>query len=219
MKRLGLISVMLIFLFSSMAFAQMEEPLLPEKKTVLKARGHQRFLERVISKRLDLTEEQKDKLKELNDNWGKEREGIIKDLREARKELHELMKEKNPNERDVNRKVEQINSIKSELFKKETGINLERRKIFTDEQWEKIQKSRKFLARGKLRFKRRGLGNLRHRGPFLFGRRSSPHWRFFDRGFNPMRRHWKNRSPFMGEWFREFFDSPEFHEPPKHERE
>ncbi|NVM04799.1 MAG: Spy/CpxP family protein refolding chaperone [Candidatus Helarchaeota archaeon] len=218
MKRLSLISVLLIFLFSSIAFAQMEKPLLPEKNPVLKAYGPQRFLERIISRRLDLTEEQKNKLKELNDNWRKEREGVVKDLRKAREELSELMKEKSPNERDVNRKVEQINSIKSELFKKETGISLERRKIFTDEQWEKIQNARKFGVRRKLWLKRRAPRIFRHRGSFLFGRDFFPHGRYFDRGFDHMRRDWKNRSQFMRERFREFFDFHGFREPPIPER-
>jgi len=218
MRKLTLIPVILIFLFSSIAFAQLRNPALVRQRSILRQNSTQIFSERIISNRLNLTEEQKDKLKELRENSKKEREGIVKDLREAEKELGELMKEKNPNEMDVNRKVEQINSIKSALFKKEVEMNLERRKIFTDEQWEKSQDAKKFLGRGRLLLRGRQPMILRNRGQFSFSRDLLPRMRFFNRGFDIRNRFRENRVPLLRERFRSFFNRPEFRQQPRLER-
>jgi len=219
MKKLTLIPVILIFIFSSISFAQLRKPALAGIRSILIQNRPRVFLERIISNRLDLTEEQKNKLKEINENWKKEREGIVKDLKEAEKELGELMKEKNPNVTDVNSKVEQINSIRSALSKKEVEINLERRKILTDEQWEKSQNAEKFLGRGRLFLRRRQPMILRDRRPFLFGRDLIPRMRFFDRGFDMRNRFRGNWAPLLREErFRNFFNSPEFRQQPRFER-
>ncbi len=218
MKKLTLIPLILIFLFSSIAFAQSRNPALARQRSILRQNRAQIFSERIISNRLNLTEEQKDKLEELNENWKKERESIAKDLGEAEKELGELMKEKNPNVTDVNSKVEQINSIRSALSKKKIEMNLGRRKILTDEQWEKSQNAKEFLGRGRLFLRGRQPMILRNRRPFLFGRDLLPRMRFFDRGFDIRNRFRENRVPFLRERFRKFFDRPEFRQQPRLER-
>lgn len=218
MKKLTLTSAILIFIFYSISFSQLRNPALGGKRSILRQNRPKVYLERIISNRLDLTEEQKNKLKEINENWKKEREGMIEDLSGVKKELAELMKEKNPNVTDVNSKVEQINSIRSALLKKKIEMNLERRKILTDEQWEKSQNAEKFLGRGRLFLRGRQPMILRDRRPFLFGRNLLPQGRFFDRRFDSRNRFRGNWAPLLRERFRNYFDRPEFRQQPGLER-
>jgi len=218
MKKLTLTSAILIFIFYSISFSQLRNPALGGKRSILRQNRPKVYLERIISNRLDLTEEQKNKLKELNENWKKEREGMVKDLSGVKKGLAELMKEKNPNVTDVNSKVEQINSIRSALSKKKIEMNLERRKILTDEQWEKSQNAEKFLGRGRLFLRGRQPMILRNRRQFSFGRDFSPQMRFFNRRFDIRNRFRENRAPLLRERFRNFFDRPEFRQQPGLER-
>ncbi len=193
MKKTAILSLVIVFVFSITAFAQWRD------------RGPSRMSGKRGMMRLNLTEEQKNSLKELRQNWSNERRELSKNLREASRELRKLMKEKSPNEFDINRKLDKINSTKADLSKKRIKFSLENRKIFTDEQWGKLQKVKKFMrGRGMMEDRRmhsRRLGGMNKRYDY--------HPRFYSEKFN------MRRNPHFG---RGQFYNPHLQEQPRLQR-
>lgn len=139
MKKLSIIAIGLILILSGVIYAQ--QPNLKRGDRILKPRLAER-----VAKKLELTDEQIKQLKELNTNWRKERMELRKKERNTQKELRELMKEKAPNEITINQKLDEINALNLDLKKKGMKVELEKRKIYTDEQWDKVKRMRRFIA-------------------------------------------------------------------------
>ncbi len=195
MKKIALISIVMVFLFSITVFAQGRRQATDEVR------------QRRDNMRLNLTEEQKSKLKELRESCRTESSQLHKDLREAKTELRKLMEEKDVNESVVNQKVNQINSIQADLLKKRIKLNLENRKVYTAEQWEKLKNIKKFALRKGIMSKRMAA----HRRPFMMNRNfNHPQSRFFDRRFDIRRR------PFLRD---RMFDNQRFQRPQMPQRQ
>ena len=176
MKKTSVIIIGLVFVLSGIVYAQYPAPQKGDR--ALKPRIADR-----IAQRLDLTEKQQEQLKELNTNWRKERVEINKKVITARKELRELLKEKSPSETVVNQKLSNINTLNLDLKKAGMKVELEKRKVYTDEQWEKVKKMRRFMA---MRNRR---AHARHpmMGPSgrpYMNQRYMPNYRQFDRRYD-----------------------------------
>jgi len=182
MKKVNIIflAVSMIFFFTYGLLAQEKKPAAPEKKVEKRLTR----AENLLKNRLNLTDEQINKLKEIDKNWRTEQDKRRRDLRNLREELGDLMKEKNPNVSEVNKKVEQINSIQSELHRKTIDNTLERRKVFNDEQWEKFKRVRNFLGPRGTQLQRRPPMFMRDYRPFMNNRDFGPNYRFNQRPFD-----------------------------------
>ena len=185
MKRISIILIGIVLVCSGIIFAQATNP--KEKGQALKPEKS----ERPIGKP-NLTDEQKTKLKELNRNFRKESIDIREKIMDARESLVKLMKEKNPNEIAVNQKIDEINSLNLNLKKMGMKVELEKRKIYTDEQWENIKKARRLFTLRK-RIPGGGYGMM---NPFT-RRGFSPESQMFNRGNYQRGERWNQERPLM----------------------
>lgn len=141
---------------------------------------------------LDLTPEQRSKLKEFRKMRQEERRELLDNMRAVRKELRELMHDPEANEKKILGLYDQISKLRSSRFKKFVQHRKEIRKILTPEQIEKLERFKNRIAQ------MRNFGRAR-----LWGRRG-----FFKRGPFPRDRsyHFWRRGrnfrgwPFMWRW-------------------
>ncbi len=174
MKRYVLFMTLILFFLSFTIFppnAQGQEEKKPEKKVSQDhPSGRGDFL--------DLTPEQKSKLKEFRKKRQEERKESMENMRAVRKELRELMRDPEANEKKILGIYDQLAKLRSNRFKKSVQHRKEIKKILTPEQWEKLEKHKKRIAR--------------RRGRFT-GRRG-----FFRRGFQQQRFHrfWRRDGNF-----------------------
>jgi len=169
MKRYVLFMALILFFLGSTIFppiAHSQEAKKPEKKV---ARDYPATWEEY----LDLTPEQKSKLAEFRIKRQAEREESMKNMQAVRKELRELMRDPEANEKKILGIYDKLAKFRSDRFKKSIQHRKEIKKILTPEQWEKLEKIKKRIAR--------------RRGRFI-GRKV-----FFRRGINRQRFHrfWK----------------------------
>ncbi|MFC1562809.1 Spy/CpxP family protein refolding chaperone [candidate division KSB1 bacterium] len=193
MKKITFLSIIMVILFSITIFAQRRQ----QRPAGTRTKAFDNI-------RLNLTEEQKNSIKELDQNWRKERGELNKNMRDARLELRKLMNEKDINELEVNQKVEKINSIRSELFSKNNKVNLEKRKIFTDEQRGKLQSLRKFRVKSRIQPGRMAYNRI----PPVMNRNLQQFPRFFNRRFDM-----QGRRPYLRG--SRFYNNPRFFRAPR----
>lgn len=161
------ISLMLVFLSFILSPSNLlgQESEKPEKKVF---RGCPMAAENF----LDLTDEQKSKLEEFRKTRQEEMKKLTDNMRAVRKELRELMRDPEANEKKILGLYDQISKFQSSRFKKFVQHRKEIKKILTPEQLEKLEKFRNRIAQrrnlGRARFGGRR-GFFRH-GPFPQGR-------------------------------------------------
>ena len=107
---------------------------------------------------LDLSSEQKTKLKSLRADGQKEIAQLQADVKIARIELGEAMHEPTIKQADVNKAVDKLNTARSKMTTIRVNNMVEMSKILTPEQREKMKEMRP-AGRG-----RRGGWGMRHRG-------------------------------------------------------
>ena len=153
MKRYVLFMTLILFFFSSTLFppnAQGQEAKKPEKRVsrdYLRARGE--FL--------DLTSEQKSKLEEFRKKRQEERKTSRETMRAVQKELRELKRDPEANEKKILGIYDKLAKFRSDRFKKSIQHRKEIKKILTPEQWDKLEKFKKRIARRRSRSRgRRG---------------------------------------------------------------
>ncbi len=173
MKRYALFMTLILFFLSSTIFppnAQGQEAKKPEKKV---SRDHP-------SGRgdfLDLTPEQKSKMEEFRIKGQEERKESMENMQAVRKELRELMRDPEANEKKILGIYDQLAKLRSNRFKKFVQHRKEIKKMLTPEQWEKLGKHKKRMARRRGRFTGR-------RGFFRRGFQQQRFHRFWRRDWN-----------------------------------
>ncbi len=173
MKKYVLFMAVILFFLSFTLFppdAQGQEAKKPEKKV---SRGYAR--PRGIS--LDLTAEQKSKLEEFRKKRQEESKASRENIRAIQKELRELMRDPEANEKKILEIYDKLAKFRSDRFKKSVQHRKELKKILSLEQWEKLEKARKRMARTRGKF-------MRRRGFFRRGFQRQRFHRFWRRGWN-----------------------------------
>jgi len=173
MKRYVLFMTLILFFLSFTIFppsAQGQEAKKPEKKV---SRDHRSGREDF----LDLTPEQKSKLEEFRKKRQEERKESMKNMRAVRKELRELMRDPEANEKKILGIYDKLAKFRSDRFKKSVQHRKEIKKILTPEQWEKLEKLKKRMARRRGRF-------MGQRGFFRRGFQRQRFHRFWRRDWN-----------------------------------
>lgn len=142
---------------------------------------------------LDLTPEQKSKLEEFRKMRQEERREFLRNMRKVRQELRELMRDPEANEKEIKGLYEKIAKLRSSHFTKFVQHRKERRKIFTPEQLEKLEKFKKSMAQRRNFRRARFLGQREFSRLSVFPRRGRLNF-FWRRG-----RYFRGR-PFMNRW-------------------
>lgn len=91
------------------------------------------------AEKLKLTPEQKEEIRNLQLNFEKEKIRLKADLKVARLELKELLREDKPVKNEVYRKIEQMGDLRVKLQKNRVDKRLAIKEILTPEQLEKLQ--------------------------------------------------------------------------------
>ena len=154
MKRYVLFMTLILFFLSFTIFppnAQGQEAKKSEKKV---SRDHPSGW----ADFLDLTPEQKSKLEEFRKKRQEDRKESMENMRAVRKELRELMRDPEANEKKILGIYDQLAKLRSNCFKRFVQHRKEIKKILIPEQWEKLGKYKKRMAWRRGRFTgRRGL--------------------------------------------------------------
>ncbi len=148
MKRCVLFMTLILFFLGSTIFipiAHSQEPKKPEKNVSCDYPS-------TWEEYLDLTPEQKSKLDELRKKRRAERKESMKNMRAVRKDLRELMRDPEANEKKILEIFDKQAKFRSDRFKKSVQNRKEIKKILTSEQWEKLEKLKKRMARRRGRF-------------------------------------------------------------------
>ncbi|KPL02839.1 MAG: hypothetical protein AMJ90_04630 [candidate division Zixibacteria bacterium SM23_73_2] len=111
--------------------------------------------------KLELTYQQKEKMRDLRTDSQKERIKLKADLKIARLELKDLMREEKPVRREIYRKIEEMGDLKVKLQKSRVDQRLAMKEILTPEQLDKLQdlKRKRFFHKGM-----EGRKKMEHRG-------------------------------------------------------
>ena len=102
-------------------------------------RGRQHHFAGPRFEKLDLTQEQKAQLKTLRSENAKKMVQIKADMEMAHIELRELMDQKDPNQRQVDKAVEKVNAAMSKMTERRVRQKLALNKILTEEQFQKLE--------------------------------------------------------------------------------
>lgn len=148
MKRYVLFMTLILFFLSSAIFtpiAHSQEAKKPEGKV---SRDYPSTWEEYI----DLTPEQKSKLEEFRKKRQAERKESMKNMWAVRKELRELMRDPEANEKKILGIYDKQAKFRSDRFKKSFQHRKEIKEILTTEQWEKLEKLKKRMALRRGRF-------------------------------------------------------------------
>lgn len=116
-----------------------QSPEMPEKEVVGEHRPERGNF-------LDLTPEQRDKLKELRDAQREQNKALFEEMRKLRLEMRELMYEPEANEKEIKILYDKITSLRAEQFSRSLEQRKAIRKILTPEQLEKLEKFRSLMA-------------------------------------------------------------------------
>jgi len=148
MKRYVLFMTLILFFLCftiSPPSAHSQEAKKPEKKV-------SRDFPSTWEEFLDLTPEQKSKLEEFRKKRQEERQESMKNMLAVRKELRELMRDPEANEKKILGIYDQLAKFRSDRFKMFFQHRKEIKKILTPEQWEKLEKLKKRMALRRGRF-------------------------------------------------------------------
>ena len=88
---------------------------------------------------LDLSKEQRDKIADLRDKQQRSAIRSQADLQVARLDLRRLMRADKPDRAAINRQIDRVTELRSELEKSRVGMMLDMRSVLTPEQLEKVR--------------------------------------------------------------------------------
>ncbi|NIO48059.1 MAG: periplasmic heavy metal sensor [Candidatus Aminicenantes bacterium] len=148
MKRHVLFMTLILFFLSFAIFppsAHSQEAKKPEKEV-------SRDFPSTWEEFLDLTPDQKSKLEEFRKKRQEERKESMKNMRAVRKELRELMRDPEANEKKILEIYDKQAKFRSDRFKKSIQHRKEIKKMLTPEQWEKLEKYKKRIGWRRDRF-------------------------------------------------------------------
>ena len=107
---------------------------------------------------LELTQDQKDRLKFIRTENQKRMIQLRADAQIGRVELRELMSQKSPSEIKVDKVLEKVNETRARITENRVKMKLSINKVLTDEQLQKLQEMPKRRRGGRSHFReRRGL--------------------------------------------------------------
>ena len=119
-------------------------------------RGHHMMAKRLEA--LDLTSEQKGKIKSLRADGHKAMAHLEADVKVAQIELHEAMRQTTVKQSDINKAVDKLNQARSKMTTSRVNHMIKMKGLLTPEQREKMEEI------GPPGHGRRGRGMMRHRG-------------------------------------------------------
>ena len=173
MKKYVLFMILILFFLSFTLFppnAQAQEAKKDEKKV-------SRNYPRAWGEFMDLTAEQKAKLDEFRKKNQEERKASRENMKAVHKELRELMRDPEANEKKILGIYDKLAKHRVERFKRSIQHRKEIKKILTTEQWQKLEKYKKRMAQRRGRI-------MRRRGFFRHGFQRQRFQRFWRRGRN-----------------------------------
>jgi Spy/CpxP family protein refolding chaperone len=88
---------------------------------------------------LGLSDEQKERLKKLNRDTGREIGDLMRKLREAHREFNEVLKEYNLDRRRALASIKKISGLQRDILNRMLESQMELRKILKPDQFEKFQ--------------------------------------------------------------------------------
>lgn len=113
---------------------------------------------------LKLTDEQIKKIDEIQYNFKKTQIGLRADLKTSRLELHHLMMQKEPDQREISKLVDKIAETQKDLLKNNVDRKLAMKGVLTPEQFERFMQRRGERGRGMMG--KEGRFTRRHRQDF-----------------------------------------------------
>ncbi|MBO8130848.1 MAG: Spy/CpxP family protein refolding chaperone [Candidatus Marinimicrobia bacterium] len=139
MKRLIVFSTITLLLASTIFGQQMQRRMIHKKMIIAPE----------MTEKLQLTDDQIAKLKEIQRKYKKESIKLMADLKIARLELSELV-DKEASEKEIQKAIDNVNTIRGKLLKLKIQKKLDIAKVLTDEQKKLLKKSMPFrhLLRG-----------------------------------------------------------------------
>jgi Spy/CpxP family protein refolding chaperone len=150
MKRLLVVSLVLVFVLSSAAFAQPghgQKKCCDKSQHGMKAQGqHKGFgIKRLlkVGDELNLTDDQKDKLKSMATEFQLEKVDLEANIKKARIVLKDLMHDENASERDVFQAIDRVTTLKADMKKMQYGHMKSAKNVLSDEQKDKLKSLRK----------------------------------------------------------------------------
>ena len=164
MRKTWLIAFLAIIFITVISAPTIAQDRKPEEKAKLRAGGR----DFDVMKKLKLTDEQKQKLKELRFDLAKDMAKLRADLKVARLELEHLMSQDSPKASDAKVKVAQVNQARSKMLQRSVDHRLELKKILTPEQQEKLRSIRdwgRFFGRGAWQERPFRMGEMKERIP------------------------------------------------------
>lgn len=152
----------------------------------------------LLEKFLDLTPEQKKKLEEMREMRFEQGQNFQDKLRKMRLDLGKLMEDPEADEKKMEALIDEMAKLRADHFKGSLRHKREMRKIFTPEQLEKIDSTRKRISELRALRSQRFLqrGRSFQRGFFQQRRFNRPGF-FPQRGRHPWGRRWDHRGYFM----------------------
>lgn len=134
MKRIAFFTTILVVtaMMTALAYGQEKAPRVAKRERLLKA--------------LNLTEEQREAIKDLTISSRKENINVTAKLKVARLDLMELMDEAKPDTKAINSKLNEITKLRATLMKNRIDHLLAMKKILTPEQWKKAKGMRLWHA-------------------------------------------------------------------------
>jgi len=147
-----------VILLSGNVMSQTENPgMLKESKQemVQKKRGHQKG-RKMMAQHLGLTEEQKERAKEIHLAAAKEAKPLEDQLRELKAHHQTLVTAEVANMKAINKSIDEMSAVKAKLAKVKAGYHQEFRSILSEEQKLKMDrmKNRHFCeGHGRMRGK------------------------------------------------------------------
>lgn len=136
-----------LFLFSMVSFSQ------PKQKF------HKRDFKENIIEKLNLTEEQKDKISDLRTSHQKEMIDLKADLQKKIIDMRELHKNQNLTRKEMLSAVESINTIKNQISIAKVNHGMDMFELLTAEQKKIWQEHKPFRDHMKMKFKERRFGH------------------------------------------------------------
>lgn len=109
-----------------------------------------------VVEKLGLSKEQKQRLEKLQMEMEKENIKVQAELRIKRLELKSLLDEENPNRKEIDKKVQEIGGLHTQLLKNKVYSILELKKVLTPEQEEKLKTMRRQFQKPGLRPRKPG---------------------------------------------------------------
>ena len=150
MKRLLVVSLVLVFVLSSAALAQPgqgQKNCCDKSKHGMKAEGHHKGfgIKRLlrVADEINLSEDQKDKLKSMAKEFQLQKVDLEADIKKARIVLKDLMHDDDASEQDVFRAIDRATALKADMKKMKYSHMKSAKNILSDDQKDKLKSLRK----------------------------------------------------------------------------